>query len=52
MMLTGRNIRPDKAKKMKLVDVAVDPIGKLLLVRNLLKSVGFAITKTETFVAP
>ena len=29
MMLTGKNIRPDKAKKMKLVDVAVDPVGKL-----------------------
>ena len=33
-MLTGRNIRPDKAKKMKLVDVAVDPVGKVLFVKN------------------
>ncbi|MBN3297623.1 ECHA enzyme, partial [Amia calva] len=27
MMLTGRNIRADKAKKMKLVDQLVDPLG-------------------------
>lgn len=28
MMLTGRNIRADKAKKMGLVDQLVDPLGK------------------------
>ncbi|XP_068607739.1 hydroxyacyl-CoA dehydrogenase trifunctional multienzyme complex subunit alpha b [Brachionichthys hirsutus] len=27
MMLTGRNIRADKAKKMRLVDQLVDPLG-------------------------
>lgn len=27
MMLTGRNIRADKAKKMGLVDHLVDPLG-------------------------
>ena len=27
MMLTGKNIRPSKAKKMGLVDVLVDPLG-------------------------
>ena len=30
MMLTGRNIRADKAKKMGLVDQLVDPLGKKL----------------------
>lgn len=30
MMLTGRNIRADKAKKMGLVDQLVDPLGKEL----------------------
>lgn len=30
MMLTGRNIRADKAKKMGLVDRLVDPLGKEL----------------------
>jgi len=29
MMLTGRNIRADKAKKMGLVNQLVDPLGKL-----------------------
>lgn len=29
MMLTGRNIRADKAKKMGLVDQLVDPLGKI-----------------------
>lgn len=28
MMLTGRNIRADKAKKMGLVNELVDPLGK------------------------
>lgn len=28
MMLTGRTIRPDRAKKMGLVDLLVDPLGK------------------------
>lgn len=28
MMLTGRNIRADKAKKMGLVDQVVDPLGQ------------------------
>ena len=28
MMLTGKNIRPSKAKKMGLVDALVDPIGE------------------------
>lgn len=28
MMLTGRNIRADKAKKMGLVDQLIDPLGK------------------------
>ena len=28
MMLTGRNIKPDKAKKMGLVDAVVDPLGE------------------------
>ena len=28
MMLTGKNIKPDKAKKMGLVDAVVDPVGK------------------------
>lgn len=28
MMLTGRNIRADKAKKMGLVDQLVDPLGQ------------------------
>ena len=28
MMLTGRNIRADKAKKMGLVHQLVDPLGK------------------------
>ncbi|ELU04463.1 hypothetical protein CAPTEDRAFT_162556 [Capitella teleta] len=27
MLLTGKNIRPDKAKKMGLVDMTVDPLG-------------------------
>lgn len=31
MMLTGRNIRADKAKKMRLVDQLVDPLGKTLI---------------------
>lgn len=29
MMLTGRNIRADKAKKMGLVHQLVDPLGKM-----------------------
>lgn len=33
MMLTGRNIRADKAKKMGLVDLLVDPLGKELKVK-------------------
>lgn len=28
MMLTGRNIRADRAKKMGLVDQLVDPLGE------------------------
>lgn len=28
MMLTGRNIRADKAKKMGLVHQLIDPLGK------------------------
>lgn len=28
MMLTGRNIRADRAKKMGLVDQLVDPLGQ------------------------
>lgn len=31
MMLTGRNIRADKAKKMGLVDQLVDPLGEMNL---------------------
>ena len=27
MMLTGKNVRPDKAKKLGLVDHLVDPLG-------------------------
>ena len=27
MMLTGKTIRPDKAKKLGLVDLVVDPLG-------------------------
>jgi len=27
MMLTGKNVRPSKAKKLGLVDVVVDPLG-------------------------
>lgn len=27
MMLTGKTIRPDKAKKMGLVDSVIDPLG-------------------------
>lgn len=34
MMLTGRNIRADKAKKMGLVDQLVDPLGKLKRKKN------------------
>lgn len=29
MMLMGRNIKAAKAKKMGLVDLVVDPIGKI-----------------------
>lgn len=29
MMLTGRNIRADRAKKMGLVDQLVDPLGQI-----------------------
>lgn len=28
MMLTGKTIRPDKAKKMGLVDQIIEPLGK------------------------
>ena len=31
MMLTGRNIKPDKAKRMGLVDQVVDPLGPGLM---------------------
>lgn len=31
MMLTGRNIRADKAKKMGLVDQLVDTLGEMNL---------------------
>ena len=31
MMLTGKNIKADKAKKMGLVDAVVDPLGKCKL---------------------
>jgi len=27
MMLTGKNVRPSKAKKLGLVDVVVSPLG-------------------------
>lgn len=27
MMLTGKNCRPDKAKKLGLVDLTIDPLG-------------------------
>lgn len=27
MLLTGKNIRPDKAKKMGLVDQTIEPLG-------------------------
>ena len=30
MMLTGKNIRPDKAKKMGLVDQVVDELGQFV----------------------
>ena len=31
MMLTGKNIKPDKAKKWGLVDGVVDPVGRHLI---------------------
>ena len=34
MMLTGRNIRADKAKKMGLVDQLVDQLGRCLFPRS------------------
>lgn len=44
MMLTGRNIRADKAKKMGLVNELVDPLGKEL--RHFRSCVGQANTPT------
>jgi enoyl-CoA hydratase/carnithine racemase len=35
MMLTGKNIRPDKAKRMGLVDAIVQPLGLYSLSSNL-----------------
>ena len=50
MMLTGRNIRPDKAKKMGLVDALVDQLGPGLVppiqrTRDYLQEVAVKIAK-------
>lgn len=35
MMLTGKTIKPSKAKKMGLVDMTIEPLGKLLTIPGL-----------------
>jgi len=30
LMLTGKNVRPSKAKKLGLIDVVVNPLGNIL----------------------
>lgn len=45
MALTGKNIKPVKAKKMGLVDATVEPLGRLIF-----QSIQYKVTLTTSRV--